>query len=113
MAALIISTGAQFGAMTNQIVGSMYRLNSAMPRLQEAIATASLGYTGTPGTEFETAIPGSNQPYVPNLFGVQADPQNPGAQGNAYRYAAEQLEAEWVKFWTAAASYIQALDNGQ
>lgn len=113
MTAIIISQGAQFGQLTNQIVGNLQRTNAAMPRLEDAIATASSGYTGVEGTEFETAIPGSNQPYEPNLFQVQADTNNPGAQGKSYRYAVESLKVEWDKFWTAAATYIRALDNGQ
>lgn len=112
MATLVISNGASFGQATNSIVQRMVGLNSSMPRLQEAIATASSGYEGVAGTEFEIGNTGDNQPPGPNLFGVQADPDNPGKNGQAYSYAVGQLQTEWMKFWTAAAPYINALDNG-
>ena len=113
MATLVISQGASFGQMTNSIIQRMSSLNSSMPRLQEAIATASSGYDGVPGTEFEIGNTAANIPPGPNLFGVQADPDNPGKNGQAYAYAVGQLQTEWMKFWTAASPYIQALDNGQ
>ena len=113
MATLVISQGASFGQMTNSIVQRMVSLNSSLPRLQEGIATASSGYTGLPGTEFEIGNTAPSIPYGPNLFGVQADPDNPGKNGQAYAYAVGQLQIEWQKFWTAAAAYINALDNGQ
>lgn len=113
MTMLVISTGAQFGQITNQLVGNLFRMNGTMPRLQEAIATASSGYTGLPGTQFEVGNDSANQAPGPNLFGVQADPDHPGQQGEAYSYAVGQLQIEWAKFWTAAAAYIEALDNGQ
>lgn len=113
MTTLVISQGASFGQMTSSIVQRLTSLNSSMPRLQEAIATASSGYVGLPGTEFEIGNDANNQAPGPNLFGVQADPDNPGTKGQAYSYAVGQLQVEWAKFWTAAASYIEALDNGQ
>jgi len=52
------------------------------------------------------------QPTVPNLFGVVADSANPGAKGTDYSYAMNQLNAAWQTFWTAAAPYVEQLDNG-
>ena len=112
MATLIISQSASFGQMTNSIVSRLVGLNSSMPRLQEAIATASSGYEGVPGTEFEIGNPGTNGMPGPNLFGVQADPATPGKNGTAYSYAVGQLQQQWATFWAAAADYISALDNG-
>jgi hypothetical protein len=48
----------------------------------------------------------------PNNFGIQADPANPGANGEAYSYAVGQLAAAWATFWDAARPYIEQLDNG-
>jgi hypothetical protein len=112
MASLIISNSTTFGGMTNQVVGRTMSLGANITRLQEAIATASSGYEGTPGTEFETPPPNLNSAPVPNNFGVQADPDNVGANGQAYAYAVGQLKAQWDTFWAAAEPYIAALDNG-
>jgi len=111
MTALIISTGPSFGSMTAQIVSRLVSLNSSLPRLQEAITTASSGYEGIAGTQFE--MPSGNMGGQPNNFGVYPDPDNPGVQGTAFSYAAARLHEEWLKFWTAAAPYIEQLDNGQ
>lgn len=104
-----------FGAMTNQMVSRLIAANVQVERLQEAISTASSGYTGTPGTEFEAPLP-TAAPGVPappaNLFGIMADPDNPGAQGQAYSYAMGQLMLAWKQFWDAAKDYVEALDNG-
>jgi hypothetical protein len=70
-------------------------------RLQAAVATASSGYTGTDGTEFETD---SN-------FGV-APSDTPGEQGKAYNFAVGNLANAWATFWTAANDSLKALDNG-
>lgn len=115
MAVILISNQQMqfpFGAQTNMAIGRLIAANTNMVRVAEAIATASAGFTGTPGTQFETGNvdPANN---VPNLFGIQADPDAPGEQGAAYRYAMEQLAAAWQSFWTAAAPYVEALDNGQ
>lgn len=109
MTALIISNNVSYGQMTNQIIGRAHALNATIPRLQEGIATASSGFEGIPGTQFEVGGGGNG---TGSLFGVQADPANPGQQGTAYSYAVGQLLAEWAKFWTAAEAYVSALDNG-
>jgi hypothetical protein len=113
MASLIISTMGNytFGALTNRMIGGMISANAAMRRLQDAITTASAGYDGTPGTQFEivTTTPGGLQN---NLFGVVAS-DTPGEQGATYRYAMEQLNVAWLQFWAAAQPYIEQLDNGQ
>lgn len=111
MSTLIIApnaSGAAFGTMTNQTVSRLIALQSTLERLHSAIATASSGFEGTPGTEFEmgTAIDG-----VPNLFQVQPS-ETPGEQGAAYSYAMGRLHEEWATFWTAAEPFIEQLDNG-
>ena len=118
MTATIISpTGSYtFGQMTTSMVSRLISCNSQMERLADAIATASSGYTGTPGTQFEApsgavgtplgATPGTN------LFGVVPDPAEPGRNGTDYAYAVNSLEAAWQTFWTAAEAYINQLDNG-
>jgi hypothetical protein len=95
-----------FGQMTNRMIGNLISGNTQMARLKDAIATASSGFEGTDGTQFETGP-------VQNLFGVIADMNNPGAQGLNYQYAIEQLAVAWETFWTAAQPYIEQLDNGQ
>lgn len=83
-----------------------------IPRLSEGIATASSGYEGVPGTQFEAPsgsaamLPGSS-----NNFGIVPS-DTPGEQGESYRYAVDALKAEWDTFWGAAQPYIAALDNG-
>lgn len=111
MAALIIPNHTPFGGMTNQAVGKLLGLNTTIGRLRDAIATASSGYTGTPGTEFESPSTGTNM-MAPNNFGVQPDPANPGANGTAYAYAVGVLTEQWALFWTAAEAAIDQLDNG-
>ena len=102
MTATVISNVAPFGAMTNSLTASVYTVADAIERLNSAVATASSGYSGTPGTEFED---GTN-------FGVSADPNEPGAKGNDYSYAIGQLHAAWATFWTSAEPYVTQLDNG-
>lgn len=111
MTALIVPNNTSFGAMTNSIVGRVVALNSAMQRLDEAIATAASGYEGTPGTEYEAAS-GMPSPVSGNNFGIIADPNDPGANGQAYAYAVGQLEGLWKTFWSAAQPYLAQLDNG-
>lgn len=116
MAATIISNTSPYtwGVSTNQSIGRIVSLQQQLARLQEAVATASSGWTGTPGAQFEigntiaAGTPNSNQ----NLFGVQADPANPGQKGEDYSYAIGQLWLMWQTFWTGAQPYIQQLDNG-
>lgn len=112
MTTLVISNACSFGQQTNSIVSRLVGLNESIPRVNEAIATASSGYEGVQGTQFEIGNTGDNQPPGPNLFGVQANPATPGENGQAYAYAYGQLLLEWEKFWTAASAYIAALDNG-
>jgi hypothetical protein len=112
MASLVISNQTNFGSMTNSAVGRLISLNATMERLKDAVATASSGYTGVPGTEFE-AVSGAPGP-VPggNNFGVQPDPTEPGKTGTDYAYAVNQLTAQWATFWAAAQPYVEQLDNG-
>lgn len=115
MTAIIIASNTMaypFGAQTNQAVSRLVGLQTQMQRLGEAIQTASAGFDGTPGTQFEV---GNVDPanIVANLFGVQAEVANPGKQGQAYSYAMARLYEEWNKFWAAAEPFIQQLDNGQ
>lgn len=127
MSAIVISNGGAFGAMTNQVVARIVALNTSIGRLSDAIATASSGYEGIAGTEFEIGgksnsasaplpVRGPVMPSAPStapsLWGVYADPDVPGKQGQAYSYAVGQLQLEWQKFWAEAERYIQALDNG-
>lgn len=108
-----------YGQMTNQAIGRLISLRATMERLKDAIATASAGYTGIDGTQFEIGNPPDSTGPSPasiglnqNLFGVQAS-ATPGEQGSAYRYAMDSLNTAWDAFWTAAAPYIEQLDNGQ
>lgn len=128
MSAIVISNSTNFGAMTNQVVARLVALHTSIGRISEAIATASSGYDGIPGTEFEIGgmsnsapapMPVPRGPIVPSapstapsLWGVYADQETPGKQGQAYSYAMGQLQIEWRKFWSEAERYIQALDNG-
>ena len=112
MVATVISNTTTFGSMTNSAVSRLIALNTTMLRLKEAVSTASSGYTGTPGTEFETAALVMGAPQLANNFGVQANPETPGANGTDYAYAVNQLATQWDTFWTAAAPYIEQLDNG-
>lgn len=105
MTTTIISNSASYGGMTNQAIAKLISLQTTLQRLADAIATASSGYEGTAGTEFESG--GAQN----NLFGVQPS-ETPGEQGAAYKYAMEALNGEWAKFWTAAEPYIEQLDNG-
>jgi hypothetical protein len=102
-----------FGGMTSQTVSRLIATNTQMQRLQEAIATSSSGYTGTPGTEFEAPATGTPGPLTnpTNLFGVVPS-DVPGEQGQAYAYAVNSLHAAWITFWAAAEPFINQLDNG-
>jgi hypothetical protein len=111
MAALIIPNSTTFGQMTNSVVSRLAGLNTTLARLNEAVATASSGYSGVPGTEFET--PSGMMPYNANNFGVQADASIPGANGTAYSDAVTELATQWEAFWALAAPLIKSLDNGQ
>jgi hypothetical protein len=114
MAALIIPNSTTFGQMTNSVVSRLAGLNTTVARLNEAVATASTGYTGVAGTEFESGGGGMGMPYPgANNFGVQADATAPGANGTAYSDAVTALAAQWEAFWVLAAPIIKTLDNGQ
>lgn len=106
MAATVISNTVAFGSMTNQTIARLISTNTALARLNEAVTTASSGFTGVAGTQFEA---GSTPP---NLFGVQPDPATPGQKGQDYSYAIAELQTAWNTFWTAALPYIEQLDNG-
>src|SRR5580765_4388377 len=114
MAAIIIPNGTTFGGMTNQAVSRLVSLNSTMLRLQEAIATASAGFEGTAGTQFEAPSPGAGgMPVVAqNNFGIAPDPETPGKQGTDYAYAVGRLQEQWATFWAAAEPFVAQLDNG-
>lgn len=110
MAAILIPTSTNFGAMTNRMVSQLASLETTVNRLSEGIATASSGYEGVPGTQFE-APSGLMTPGSQNNFGIVPS-DTPGEQGESYRYAIDALKVEWDKFWAAAQPYIAALDNG-
>jgi hypothetical protein len=124
MTALIISNSGQhsFGMMTNQMVGKMLSLNQTVVRLNEAVATAASGWTGTPGLEYEMATQGFSPPPgvapqvaeipPPNNFGVQQDPAVPGQKGSDFSYAIGRLNELWTTFWAEAQAYVEQLDNG-
>jgi hypothetical protein len=114
MAALIIPSTTPFGGMTNQTTSRLLSLNTTLERLKDAIATASAGYEGTPGTEFEAAPLGNYGPplVLPNNFGVQANPDALGKNGTDYAYAIGVLTEAWATFWAAAEASIAQLDNG-
>lgn len=102
MSAIIVSNTPPFGLMTNRTVAGLHTVAEAITRLNAAVATASSGYTGTAGTEFEG--PNTN-------FGVVAG-ATPGEQGAAYAYAVGNLATAWTTFWTNAKASIDAIDNG-
>lgn len=112
MASTIISNTAPFGGMTNAMINRLIALNTTITRLQDAIATASAGFDGTPGTEFESTGSNLNPMASTNLFGVQPDPDNPGAQGQAFAYAVGQLANLWNEAWPKLRPYVDQLDNG-
>lgn len=114
MAATIISNNAAytFGAMTMRLMTGLINANTALERLKTAVATASSGTTDD-GTQFEISNTVVGMPAgVANLFGVVADPNNPGAKGKDYQYAVNQLDQLWTTFWTEAKPYVEQLDQG-
>jgi hypothetical protein len=113
MVALVIPTSTTFGQMTNSVVSRLAGLNTTVLRLNEAVATASAGFTGTAGTEFESGSGGMGMPYQQNNFGVMPDATTPGLNGTAYAEAVTALAAQWEAFWALASPYIKTLDNGQ
>jgi len=113
MAALIIPNSTTFGGMTNQTVGRLLSLNTTMARLQDALATASAGYVGTAGTQYEAGnmmAPGNT--FTQNNFGIVPDATEAGKNGTDYEYAVNTLATAWATFWTAAEASINQLDNG-
>jgi len=111
MAAIVIPNNTSFGGMTNQTISRLLQVNTAMERLKDALATASSGYTGVAGTQYEAVSMGMG-PFTPNNFGVVPDPATPGAQGTNYEYALNTLAGHWLTFWQAAQPSIEQLDNG-
>jgi len=109
MTTIVISNSYPYGQMTNQTMGKLIAMHSTMQRLNDAIATASAGYEGEPGTQFE--IPSAIGGAPPTLFGVQPS-ATPGEQGTDYRYAMDALATQWATFWAAAEPFIEQLDNG-
>jgi hypothetical protein len=114
MAALIIPSQTSFGGLTNQVITRLLQTNGNIERLKDAIATASSGYTGTPGTQFEAQTMNAGMYMAPNNFGVQPrpDPEEAGANGTDYAYAVNILAEAWATFWAAAEPSINQLDNG-
>lgn len=112
MAALIIPNNTTFGSMTNQTVSNLLKLNTTMARLKDALATASAGYVGTPGTQYEAATMSMNTPFTQNNFGVVPDAATPGKSGSDYEYALNTLAGHWDTFWASAEAAISQLDNG-
>jgi hypothetical protein len=114
MTATIISTSGNytFGSMTTATVSRLIATHTQMGRLRDAIATASSGYAGTPGTQFEVPAAGMMPGATTNLFGVVPDPAEPGKNGTDFAYAVNSLEAAWATFWVAAEPFIEQLDNG-
>lgn len=102
MTAIVVSNSTPFGAMSNQMVADIQKVNQEITRLAAAVAAAASGYGGTAGTEYE----GNS-----TNFGVAAS-ATPGAQGAAFAYALNSLAANWATFWAANVAYINALDNG-
>jgi len=117
MSAVIISTNPAYthGLTTVQIISRLVDVNTRLERTSAAVATASSGFSGTPGTQFEIGNPpaeGETPPVViANLFGVQAS-ATPGEQGSAYAFALNRLHELWGPFWTEARPFIEQLDNG-
>lgn len=117
MTAILIINNMQytFGTQTNQAISRLGTLHAQLTRIGDAVITASAGYEGQPGTQFEVdpSAPPQNMGMAPaNLFGVIADPAKPGEQGQNYAYAVGRLFEEWKKFWELAEPYIEQLDNG-
>lgn len=111
MTTTVISNQQPYGQLTNQTISRLIQLQVNVERLGDAVKTASAGYTGTPGTEFEAVPTGTFPPPNPNLFSVQPS-TTPGEQGAAYKYAIGRLQEEWAKFWEVAQPFIEQLDNG-
>jgi hypothetical protein len=112
MAALIIPNNTTFGSMTNQTVSNLLKLNTTMARLKDALATASAGYEGVAGTQYEAATMGMNMPMSQNNFGIVPKVDAAGANGTDYEYAVNTLTAQWDTFWAAAEASVNQLDNG-
>lgn len=114
MTTTIISPNPQyaFGQLTNRLISGLVTGNMTMRRLNEAIATASSGYDGTQGTQFEISATGTGVLVGSNLFGVVADPDMPGQKGSDYSYAVGRLHELWTTFWAEAEQYVDQLDNG-
>jgi len=112
MATIIISSQDPYtqGRATNQLTSRLLASAAQLERLHAAVVTASSGYDGAPGTEFEID-PNLMSSAVQNLFGVQPS-DTPGEQGAAYSYAVNRLHELWATFWADARPYVEQLDNG-
>lgn len=102
MSATIVSNTPPFGAMSNQMVSDLFKVNQAMVRVSAAVAAAASGFAGTAGTEYEGNA---------TNFGVLAN-ATPGAKGLDYAFALNGLASNWTTFWAANLASIEALDNG-
>jgi hypothetical protein len=111
MTTLVISANAPYGQMTSQMISKIMQVQAQMERLHDAIATASSGYTGTDGTQFEQSVT-PTQPFSQNLFGVMPGAVA-GTEGVNYRFAVDSLYDQWKLFWAAAEPFVNQLDNGQ
>jgi len=112
MAALIIPNNTTFGSMTNQTVSNLLKMSTTMARLKDALATASAGYEGVAGTQYEAATMSMNTPFTQNNFGIVPKVDAAGANGTDYEYAVNTLATHWDTFWAAAEAAISQLDNG-
>jgi hypothetical protein len=101
MTSVVVSNATPFGQMSNTMVENFWAIDQAITRLQAAIASASSGFAGTAGTEYETGSP----------FGV-VQSSTPGAQGAAWAYAVNVLAGNWATFRAVAIASIDAIDNG-
>lgn len=109
MTALLIpnSSPYTYGQMTNQVVGRIIRSATELARLDAAIVASWDAYNGVPGTQFEQ---GAGAPQ--NLFGISANPDEPGRQGVIYSTTMVDLIAAWKAFWETAQPLVSKLDTG-
>jgi hypothetical protein len=115
MARVIFSMQPQytFGTMSTRLVTNLIAANASVARITAGMATASSGFTGTDGTQYEVSSSMPPNPMAPpNLFGVVTEANSPGANGMAYENAMNTIETAWQTFWTAASAALQTLDNG-
>lgn len=114
MTTIVIATNGSntFGQLTNRLTAGLLQANASLERIADAIATASSGYEGVPGTEFEASTGAGGSVIVgPNLFGVVPS-VTPGEKGTEYSYAVGRLNELWTAFWAEAEPFVTQLDNG-